>query len=400
MELEPSQIAFLFLTRGEVNNIEIWENYFKDADPKKYKLFIHPKDEMYLTSSLWKGDNSTVLRPIPTAWGTVSLVRATLYLLHKAIVEPRIKKFMLVSETCLPMTSFNSFYEHAMSDSTSSIHWTYGRNIDRMKIVNHSMNWNITTSTWAKQSQWMLLDRTHVEHMFSQNNPNSKCTSFLNGFQYCPAADEHFFINYLLNICKCDIKHITNKPITYVNWNTGSQHPMLFSNLDEEMINYCRNQKIFFARKFLPLRISPSSIDYLLERNGSVSRNNQVEDKETQPEDAVPLTAQQEELLKIINKHTIMTLTDQQIDRIMAILKEKVEEPVVEIEEEEDNKEIEEPEVEKVEEDNKETVEEIMEQMEKYTNEQEKEEAEEVEKIEKVEEVEEKVIIDGKNDNE
>ena len=44
------KIAFLFLTRGEHNNVSLWEKFFETADPKKYKIVVHPKETSLLKS--------------------------------------------------------------------------------------------------------------------------------------------------------------------------------------------------------------------------------------------------------------------------------------------------------------------------------------------------------------
>ena len=87
------KIGFLFLTRGEHHNISIWESYFENVDPSRYKILVHPKEPNTLLSPLWKQQNSSILRSIPTAWGTISLVKATLCLLQMALTDPLIKKF-------------------------------------------------------------------------------------------------------------------------------------------------------------------------------------------------------------------------------------------------------------------------------------------------------------------
>ncbi len=329
-----AQIGFLFLTRGELNNIDLWEKYFMKADSNKYKLFIHPKEPNTLISTLWRSPNSTVLRPIPTSWGTVSLVKATLYLLQIASSNPNIKKFILLSESCIPTSSFDNFYDNIIKDNTSFIHWVFGINIDRLRIVNKSMNINMPNHLWAKQSQWMLLDRKHVDLLFNNGNPNTKALQFLNSFTYCPAADEHYFINYFLYICRCDIKTFTNKPITYVDWNTGTQHPRLFNNVTKELIEVCRNQNIFFARKFTSFTNTDKIYDTILQQSSiieqPVDKNYSIDEisniieseisKQESEKDKSPLTTIQIDILRLINRNTIRNFTETQLNRIHKIV--------------------------------------------------------------------------------
>jgi hypothetical protein len=255
------QIGFLFLTRGEINNPDIWIQYFKNVDPNKYRLFIHPKDPKALRSALWS-KNTVILNPIATNWGTISIVKATLILLNAANNNPNIKKFILVSESCIPTCSFDKLYDSIMCHNLSYISYNFSLNIDRLKIINNTSNLNLTTNLWAKQSQWMILDKKHVHMIFLNNIKN---TLYLNCFQYCPAADEHYFINFLIHICKCDQKTIINKKTTYVDWSTKLPHPRTFHYLDRNLVDYCKKNEMFFARKFANLNLSKSDLDHLLD---------------------------------------------------------------------------------------------------------------------------------------
>jgi hypothetical protein len=95
---KPPKIAFLFLTRGDVTIPAIWQAFFKNADPSLYSIVVHPKFRDQLNSDFWGSPNTTLLRPIPTAWGTISLVKATLYLL-KVALRSLIQQIYLITQT-------------------------------------------------------------------------------------------------------------------------------------------------------------------------------------------------------------------------------------------------------------------------------------------------------------
>jgi hypothetical protein len=259
------KIAFLFLTRGEVNNVKLWESFFENIDTSKYKIVIHAKNPTTLTSPLWTGKNSTIIKPIPTAWGTISLVKATIYLLQTAIVDPQVTKFILVSEFCIPTTNFTTMYDCIIGEKhRSRINWTIGKNMDRYSIIKSYLN--IPPHSWAKQSQWMCLDRKHVSILFSPLY-NNVLNQQLKDFMYCPAPDEHFFINIFLYVIRIPSNEIINHPITFVDWSNNSKHPVAFNTVVKEVIETCRKNKIFFARKFVPMVISEETINYLFDIN-------------------------------------------------------------------------------------------------------------------------------------
>jgi hypothetical protein len=322
------KIAFLFLTRGEHNNVSLWEKFFETADPKKYKILVHPKEISLLKSSLWFHTNSSILRPIPTAWGSITLVKATLYLIQMALADPLVKKFVLLSESCIPTNHFNSVYETSMMEvGRSRIHWTFGKNIDRYTMIKSALPPTVTPHNWMKQSQWMMLDRKHVQLLF-QANLQARCLQFLQHFQYCPVPDEHFFINYFIHILKLHPNEFINHPVTFVDWNSNSKHPKLFAFLPTEIIQLCRDNKIFFARKFAPLQLTPIDINYILDIKAPIVNPDVQSDSESEveePEKEEEKEAQESEKTEEIDEpEEILLSLEQQaiVDYFSGTLKE------------------------------------------------------------------------------
>lgn len=283
----PEKIAFLFLTRGEVNNVQVWEKYFQDADNSKYRIVIHAKNPTTLTSSIWTSRNSTILKPIPTAWGTISLVKATIYLLQTAISDPSVTKFVLLSEFCLPTNNFNNMYNTLISETNRSrIHWMLGKNMDRYSIIKSYVN--MPAHNWAKQSQWMCLDRKHVSTLLSPIHTNI-LNQQLKDYMYCPAPDEHFFINMFLYVVRINNNEIINHPITFVDWSNNSKHPVTFNTIIKDVIELCRKNKIFFARKFVQMPLSSTDINYLLDlEQNKAEEQKPIGEKEKQIETKAP----------------------------------------------------------------------------------------------------------------
>ena len=321
------KIAFLFLTRGEHNNVSLWEKFFETADPKKYKILVHPKEISLLKSSLWFHTNSSILRPIPTAWGSITLVKATLYLIQMALADPLVKKFVLLSESCIPTNHFNSVYETSMMEvGRSRIHWTFGKNIDRYTMIKSALPPTVTPHNWMKQSQWMMLDRKHVQLLF-QANLQARCLQFLQHFQYCPVPDEHFFINYFIHILKLHPNEFINHPVTFVDWNSNSKHPKLFAFLPTEIIQLCRDNKIFFARKFAPLQLTLIDINYILDIKAPIVNPDVQSDSESEveePEEEEKEAQESEKTEEIDEPEEILLSLEQQaiVDYFSGTLKE------------------------------------------------------------------------------
>ena len=293
-----SKVAFLFLTRGEHNNVSLWEHFFQGAaSPEQYKIVIHAKNPEQLKSPLWANN---AINNIPTAWGTISLVKATIFLLQCALADPLVTNFVLLSESCLPTTSFGNVYAHLTTHSTKSyIHYTMGKNMDRYNMIKAYLPPKVTPNLWAKQSQWMCLTRKHVQILFVPPY-QTHMLQWLNDFKYCPVPDEHFFINFYLHICRLPESDFLNSPMTYVDWPPRSQHPTSFAFLPRKVIDMCRTKQILFARKFYPLRLPAPEVAYLFPPEAALLEKDQ-EQKQEQEQDQEQQEQQEQEQEMIMN---------------------------------------------------------------------------------------------------
>ena len=79
------KISFMFLTKGDHQHPQLWQRFLASHEGH-YTIVSHVKNPEELTHDLLKG--TVVPEHIPTAWGTISLVRATLVLLRHAFRDP------------------------------------------------------------------------------------------------------------------------------------------------------------------------------------------------------------------------------------------------------------------------------------------------------------------------
>lgn len=98
-------VALMFLTIGDVNNPDIWEGWLREANPASYDIYVHAKRKEDVQHRFFRNRH---VETVPTKWGTVSLVKAHVNLLRAAIKNKRNKWFVLLSDSCLPMVSFET----------------------------------------------------------------------------------------------------------------------------------------------------------------------------------------------------------------------------------------------------------------------------------------------------
>ena len=110
----PPKIAFLFLTRGALPHDHLWARFFQDQDPATYAIHVHaPPDFTFDATTTSSPDALRLFRraiiPNPvasTAWGAASVVLAEKRLLARALLDPTAERFVLLSDSCVPIRPF------------------------------------------------------------------------------------------------------------------------------------------------------------------------------------------------------------------------------------------------------------------------------------------------------
>jgi len=195
------KIAFLFLTLDNPNFPKIWNSYFRGRSDK-YTLYIHPK---YPEKVTWK-KNRIIKNLQETSWGYIT--RAYLELLKEAFKDPDNYKFVTISESCIPIQSFDVFYKECINDSNS---W-----IKKMNLSKYDIEYRIKTAKkttihkkipqfFIKNYARFCLNREHVELLF-------KKTEELNFFHNMHVGDEFFLT--VLN----PLKNYKDFAVTYDDW--------------------------------------------------------------------------------------------------------------------------------------------------------------------------------------
>lgn len=232
------KIAFLFLTKGNHNCEVAWNLFFKDIDSKLYNIYCHPKippTQLFLK-------NNVISTIIPTKWGDISLVKATLLLLKEAYSDPLNEYFIIVSDSCIPIINFNHLYKYLFRHDKSYLYWRHIDNrIDRYQKLSLRLKQSIPFNNFYSQHQWMIFIRKHVKIALKYN--------ILSDFVKVHACDEHYFVTLfsLIGILKTEcINHKT----TYCDWSDKTaMHPTTFNNISNAIIDSAHRNNTFFIRK-------------------------------------------------------------------------------------------------------------------------------------------------------
>ena len=203
-ENENDKIAFLFLTRNNIKQPQLWYDFLSDGNGK-CNLYVHTKERDKLSQQLLI--DHQIKDHIHTEWGHSNLLTATNALIKEALKDKTNKKFVLVSESCIPLHIFDIFYNVLLEQPKTlnksflytkltpivedastqlmkdSAYLQLCRNGDPSKEL------NITWDNMMRNSQWMILNRFHAE-IIGKHNHESLWKNF-------NVADEWYYYNVL-----------------------------------------------------------------------------------------------------------------------------------------------------------------------------------------------------------
>lgn len=256
---DKKKIAFMFLVKGWLPFAPLWEEFFK-GHQGLYSIYVHADPSFNSSSELDTGVFRGRRIPNQQAhWGKFSLVEAELRLLATALLDPSNQRFVLLSESCIPLFNFSTVYSYLLN-STQTFVEVYdlegpaGR--DRYK----SRLWPaITIEQWRKGSQWFEMNRDLATRIVSDH---AYFTVFKKScWWYSCYADEHYLPSWV-NI-NYGAKN-SNRSVMYVDWTRGGSHPVRYGRnlITVGFLEFLRHGKtceyngkstnvcFLFARKF------------------------------------------------------------------------------------------------------------------------------------------------------
>ena len=186
-------------------------------------------------------------------------------LLANALLDISNERFVLLSESCIPLYNFSLIYLYTMNSKhsfTSAFDdpGPFGRG-----RYNPNMKPEVTISQWRKGSQWFEVSRKLAVSMVEDTTFYRKFEEFCRPACY---SDEHYFPT-MLTILSGNL--LANRSLTWVDWSRGGYHPATFgkSDVTEEFLQrIIRNHKctyngqpsstcFLFGRKFAPSTLEP-----------------------------------------------------------------------------------------------------------------------------------------------
>lgn len=201
---KKDKIAFLFLTRNNLKHPQLWYDFLSDGNGK-CNIYVHTKERDKLNQQFLIDHQITEY--IHTEWGHSNLLTATNALIKEALKDPTNKRFILVSESCIPLHFYNVIYELLFNQpGMAGKSFLYTKITPTRKDIKHikhkdaaylqvcrngdpSKELGITWDNMMRNSQWMILNREHAEIADKHNHEHL--------WKYFNVADEWYYYNVL-----------------------------------------------------------------------------------------------------------------------------------------------------------------------------------------------------------
>ncbi|KAL9158458.1 hypothetical protein ABFS82_08G070300 [Erythranthe guttata] len=259
------KVAFMFLTPGPLPLAPFWEMFFKGYE-EMYSIYIHPHPS-YNDSHVPK-DSAFYGRRIPSQavkWGTISMIDAERRLLANALLEPSNQRFVLVSDSCIPVFNFTTVYSYLAGTNQSFLASIDDPRKSGRGRYSSQMSPEITPEQWRKGSQWFEIRRDLAVKIVSDR----KYYEIFGEFCVPPCYSDEHYLPTVVNILRPEMN--SNRTVTWVDWSRVGPHPRKFGRVDVniELLDRIRfgsecvyngdstNVCNLFARKFLHSSIGP-----------------------------------------------------------------------------------------------------------------------------------------------
>lgn len=234
-----SKIAFLFLTISEINHEALWQHFFEGHE-QECTIYVQSKEPFSPTSYFKQYE---IAEKTHSTWS--STIYTQMALLKEALKNPENQKFVYLSESTIPLHPFDVVYKkvfrHPFSEFECTPYKPKGSNIRTFPPI--------TLDKVYKNSQWVVLNRSHAELMVQD-------TAYLPCMADQPHDQEHYPSTFLIGIGLKD--EIVQSNLTYVKWpwdGKARSHPHLFCDLQsdpylDELKEAIEQETYLFARKF------------------------------------------------------------------------------------------------------------------------------------------------------
>ena len=256
------KIAFLFLIYDQIHHDNMWVDFFRAADPRRYSIYVHAKTRNVPLAPLFESCHLPPANIVPTEYATISLVHAENQLLQAALRDDGNRKFVFASGACIPIKPFRVCCEALLRDDRAHFSemadlTANDRGLQRM-ILEAGASHGIGSKHASKASQWCVLNR-RLAHLCA----HTMSSGYIHAFEGVKAPEEWYYLttarmatsgsDHLEEISAVPDVHRNHMGPTFVNWREADgepSRPREYRRVTVDDLHAMVQGPSFFARKF------------------------------------------------------------------------------------------------------------------------------------------------------
>ncbi|KAJ4960687.1 hypothetical protein NE237_020597 [Protea cynaroides] len=263
---QKPKVAFMFLTKGPLPLAPLWEQFFRGYEGL-YSIYVHPdpsfNESEVPQNSVFYGRRINSKR---AEWGMMTMIDAERRLLANALLDPSNQRFVLLSESCIPLFNFTTVYSYLINSKYFFLDSFDNPRKSGRGRYNQQMSPVISISEWRKGSQWFEVNRDAAVKIVSDR----KYYPVFKNYCQSPCYNDEHYIPTLINILSPEKN--SNRSVTWVDWSRSGPHPGKFAQqqITMEFLNNIRFGSnctynngnttsicFLFARKFVANTLKP-----------------------------------------------------------------------------------------------------------------------------------------------
>ena len=233
------KIAFCFFTYDNLSVPHIWEDFFKQANPDQYSIYVHAKYPENVTQDIVK--NHLIPEHYETGWCHISFLRAIMKVLDFSFKDLNTYKAITISQSCTPIQSFNAVYRELTRHDKGFLSWypeIHKHNHGRLKDPNF-----VTRDQFSFHNDQGIVFTRKINDFFVANDN-------IDLFENVSCPSEHYISNNLTHYSKED--WIEKKRLNLCENSGGGRIGDGFPSISEEKVLRLRKEGYLFCRKYRP----------------------------------------------------------------------------------------------------------------------------------------------------
>ncbi|XP_038700893.1 glycosyltransferase BC10-like [Tripterygium wilfordii] len=228
VQSKNAKIAFMFLSTGSLHFEKLWDKFFHGHE-ERFSVYVHASKEKPVHVSRYFINRD--IRSEQVIWGKITMIDAERRLLANALKDPDNQHFVLLSDSCVPLRSFDYVYNYLMYSNISFVDSFVDPGPHGNGRYTEHMLPEIEMKDFRKGAQWFTMTRQHALIVVADSLYYSIFRDYCKpGFEgkNC-IADEHYLPTFFHML---DPGGIANWSVTHVDWSERKWHPKSYKAHD------------------------------------------------------------------------------------------------------------------------------------------------------------------------